>query len=145
MRTTANSLTWAALLFLCACTGLQANPDEEVEQVERKRFAAMVAQDIAALEPLLADDLTYIHSTGELENKSQFLETIRGGRLRYEAIDVQELNVRQYDKVALVTGRIVVQARAGSRPLTLNVRYTDAYVNRDGHWRLVAWQSTRLP
>jgi hypothetical protein len=116
-----------------------------VAQVERRRFAAMVAQDIAALEPLLAEDLTYAHSNGEFENKAQFLETIRGGRLRYEAIDVQELNVRQYDEVAIVTGRIVVQAKAGDQPVKLNVRYTDAYVNRDGRWQLVAWQSTRLP
>src|SRR5512145_1521566 len=114
MRTTTTSFAWAALLFLCACTGLKANP-ESVEQIERRRFAAMVAQDIGALEPLLADDLTYSHSNGDFENKSQFLETIRAGRLRYEAIDVRELSVRQYDKVAIVTGRIIVQARAGSQ------------------------------
>jgi hypothetical protein len=116
-----------------------------VEQVERHRFAAMVAQDITALAPLLAEDLTYGHSNGDFENKAQFLETIRRGRLRYEAIDVQELSVRPYDQVAIVTGRIVVQARAGNQPVSLNIRYTDAYVNRDGRWQLVAWQSTRLP
>jgi hypothetical protein len=144
MTTTTTSTLWAVLLFLCACTGLKANP-ESVEQIERRRFAAMVAQDIGTLEPLLADDLTYGHSNGDFENKSQFLETIRGGRLRYEAIDVQELSVRHYDKVAIVTGRLIVSARAGTQPLTLNIRYTDAYVNHDGRWQLVAWQSTRQP
>jgi hypothetical protein len=145
MKIAATSLAWAALIFLCSCAGLEANPDQGVEQVERRRFAAMVAQDIAALEPLLADDLTYGHSNGDFENKAQFLETIRGGRLRYEAIDVQELEVRQYDAVAIVTGRLIVSARAGTQPLKLNIRYLDAYVNHGGHWQLVAWQSTRLP
>jgi ketosteroid isomerase-like protein len=145
MKTTAASFAWAALVFLCACAGLRANPDEGVEQVERRRFAAMVAQDIAALEPLLASDLTYAHSNGEFENKAEFLETIRSGRLRYEAIDVAELSVREYGNVAIVTGLIVVQARAGDQPVKLNVRYTDAYVSHDGRWQLVAWQSTRLP
>ncbi|HJS21254.1 MAG TPA: nuclear transport factor 2 family protein [Steroidobacteraceae bacterium] len=143
MRTT--SLAWAALLFLGACAAIQANPDESVEQVERRRFAAMVAQDLAALEPLLAEDLTYGHSNGAFENKSEFLETIREGRLRYEAIGVQELAVRQYGNVAIVTGRILISGRAGTGPVMLNLRYTDAYVKRDGRWQLVAWQSTRLP
>ena len=145
MRTSATSFAWATLLFLCACAGLNANPAESVEQVERRRFAAMVAQDIAALEPLLADDLTYGHSNGEFQNKSQFLETIRAGRLRYEAIGVQGLNVRHYGNVAIVTGQILISGRAGNEPVTLNLRFTDAHVNRDGRWQLVAWQSTRLP
>jgi ketosteroid isomerase-like protein len=145
MRTFATSFTWSALLFLCACAGLQANPAEEVEQIERRRFAAMVAQDIAALELLLAEDLTYGHSNGEFQDKAQFLETIREGRLRYEAIGVQGLTVRHYGNVAIVTGQILISGRAGDQPVTLNLRYTDAYVNRDGRWQLVAWQSTRLP
>ena len=89
----AKSLARAALLFLflCACSSLQANPAESVEQVERRRFAAMVAQDIAALEPMLAKELTYGHSNGEFQDKAQFLDTIRNGRLRYEAIGNPEL------------------------------------------------------
>ena len=145
MKAPATSFAATALLFLCACTGLQANPQEGVEQVERRRFAAMVAQDIAALEPLLAEDLTYGHSNGEFQDKAQFLETIREGRLRYEAIGVQGLTVRHYGSVAIVTGQILISGRAGDQPVTLNLRYTDAYVNRDGRWQLVAWQSTRLP
>lgn len=145
MRSAATSILWAALLFLCACAGRNAGPDETVEQVERRRFAAMVAQDIAALEPLLAEELTYGHSNGEFENKSQFLETIRGGRLRYEAIGVQGLTVRHYGNVAVITGQLLISARVGTQPVMLNLRYTDAYVDHDGRWQLVAWQSTRLP
>ena len=145
MKATATSFAATALLFLGACAALQANPQEGVEQVERRRFAAMVARDIAALEPLLAEDLTYGHSNGEFQDKAQFLETIREGRLRYEAIGVQGLTVRHYGSVAIVTGQILISGRAGDQPVTLNLRYTDAYVNRDGRWQLVAWQSTRLP
>ncbi|HSC08445.1 MAG TPA: nuclear transport factor 2 family protein [Steroidobacteraceae bacterium] len=145
MKMTVTSFTWTALLLLCACAGLQANPQESVEQVERRRFAAMVDRDIAALEPLLAEDLTYGHSNGEFENKAQFLETIRAGRLRYVAIGVQELSVRQYENVAIVTGRLAISGRAGDQSVALTLRYTDAYLNRDGRWQLVAWQSTRLP
>jgi ketosteroid isomerase-like protein len=139
------SVTFTALLLLTACTHLNSAPPESVEQVERRRFAAMVAQDVATLEPMLAEELRYVHSNGQLENKAQFLETIRSGRLRYRAINVQELDVRSYDDVAVVIGKLTADAEAGGQAVALTLRFTDVYVNRDGRWQLVAWQSARLP
>jgi ketosteroid isomerase-like protein len=134
------------LQVLCACTininG--ARDDESVELIERRRFSAMVAQDVGTLAPMLADDLVYTHSTGEVETKAQFLETVRTARLRYESIDVKTLDVRRYDDVAVLTGRAAARVQVGGRSMELDVRFTDAYVNRDGHWQLVAWQSTRV-
>lgn len=144
MRGASISLAFIALL-LSACAHLNARTAESVEQVERRRFAAMVAQDIPALEPLLAEELSYGHSHGEIEDKTQFLETIRGGRLRYRSIDVQDLDVRLYQNLAIVTGRLSAEAQAGNQLVTLRLSFTDAYVNRDGRWQLIAWQSTRLP
>lgn len=105
----------------------------------------MVAQDVAALEPMLAEDLRYVHSDGQLENKAQFIETIRSGRRRYRAIDVQELDVRSYKDVAVLDGLLLADAQAGDQTVALKLRFTDVYVNRDGRWQLVAWQSARLP
>jgi ketosteroid isomerase-like protein len=145
MRTSPLLFVSAALLLLSACAHLNSAPSESVEQVERRRFAAMVAQDVAALEPMLAEDLRYIHSNGQLESKPQFLETIRSGRLRYREVAIQELDVRSYKDVAVITGLLAVDAQAGDQPVTLKLRFTDVYVSRDGRWQLVAWQSARLP
>lgn len=119
--------------------------DDTVELVERRRFSAMIAQDLEALEPMLAEELNYGHSNGEVETKPQFLETIRTGRIRYEALDVKKLDVRLYDDIALVTGSVACKAQVGGQPLAIDLRYTDAYVRRDGRWQLIAWQSTRVP
>lgn len=121
------------------------NRDDAVELLERRRFAAMVAQDLEALEPMLAEELNYGHSNGEVETKPQFLETIRTGRIKYEALDVKKLDVRLYDDIALVTGSVACKAQVGGQPLQIDLRYTDAYVRRDGRWQLIAWQSTRVP
>jgi len=139
------SFTFTALLLLTACAQLNSASPESVEQVERRRFAAMAAQDIATLEPMLAEELRYVHSNGQLESKAQFLETIRSGRLRYLAIAVQELDVRSYEEIAVVSGLLTAEAQAGDQPVALTLRFTDVYVNRDGRWQLVAWQSARLP
>lgn len=140
---------WALpLLAACASSGDTHGGNgtiEQVQQVERQRFAALTAQDLAALDPLLADELLYCHSNGQVENKQQFLETIRLGRIRYESIDVHEFQARLYGTVAIGTGYITVRGQLGGQPMTLELRYTDAYAWRAGHWQLINWQSTRLP
>ncbi len=139
---------WAlTLLAACASSGDPRGGNgsiEQVQQAERQRFAALTAQDLAALDPLLADELLYCHSNGQVENKQQFLETVRTGRIRYESIDVHEFQARLYGEVAIGTGYITVQGKLGGQPMTLEIRYTDAYAWRAGHWQLVNWQSTRL-
>jgi hypothetical protein len=117
---------------------------EQVQQAERQRFAALTAQDVTSLDPMLADELRYCHSNGQLENKQQFLETISTGRIRYETIDVHEFEARLYGEVAIGTGYITVQGKLGGQPMTLELRYTDAYAWRSGHWQLINWQSTRI-
>ena len=141
MKASSTSLVCAALL-LSACAQLNAGSTETIDQVERRRFAAMVAQDVAALEPLLAEELRYVHSNGQLESRAQFLETVRSGRIRYESIDVREIDVRLYDEIGLASGLITVGGRSGGQLLQLELRYTDAYVRRDGRWQLVASQGT---
>jgi ketosteroid isomerase-like protein len=139
---------WAlSLLAACASTGEKRSTHgniEQVQQAERQRFAAMTAQDLAALDPMLADELHYCHSNGQVEDKQQFLETVRSGRIRYESIDLHEFQARLYGEVAIGTGYITVQGKLGGQPMMLEIRYTDAYAWRAGHWQLINWQSTRL-
>ncbi len=119
--------------------------NDTVELAERRRFDAMVAQDVAKLEPMLAEELYYGHSTGKVENKPQFLESIRSGSFRYHAIEVKHVDVRLYDETAILTGLVHVRVAIDGKPLETDLRYSDAYVRRDGRWQLVAWQSVRVP
>ncbi|HZF27025.1 MAG TPA: nuclear transport factor 2 family protein [Steroidobacteraceae bacterium] len=134
---------------LVACKVTVTKDDDtlqKVQQVERQRFAAMTTQNLAALEPLLADELYYGHSNGDVQTKQQFLEAIRSGQYRYESIDVHEFHARQYGDVTIAAGYISVRASvAGAPPMVLEIRYADAYVLRGGRWQLTTWQSTRLP
>lgn len=126
----------------CA-TGRQSPSD--VQDLERARFAAMVRQDVDALAPMLADDLRYCHSNGLCETKSQFLESIRTGSIRYRAIEVRDLHARAADGAMVVHGTIDVDGELRGRAVRLRLIFTDVYVRRDGRWQLLAWQSTRLP
>lgn len=117
-----------------------------IRSLEESRFAAMLSRDVAALRRILADDLTYTHSSGQLESKEQFLDSIASGAFQYLAILPEgALDVRVYGDTAVVTGKGTFRVKAGGEERSLKLRFTDVYISRDGVWQMVAWQSTRLP
>ncbi len=105
----------------------------------------MIAADTDTLAPLLGDDLTYIHSSGQRETKSEFLETVRSGAIRYRRIEPSQRATRRYRSVVIVTGTARVSIQQGGQDSVLSLRHTSVYAKRRGAWQLVSWQSTRLP
>lgn len=118
---------------------------EALLQANAARFAAMVRRDLRGLDTLLAPELTYIHTDGELESKAAFLATLQSGRLRYRVIKPAELEARLYGDVGVVTGRSQMQVKVGEELLRFSIRFTALYRRDSTRWVLVAWQATRLP
>lgn len=116
----------------------------ELERLERKRFQAMIDNDIAALKELLSDDLVYTHSHGGVETKAQFIEALEKGAIKYVAIDVAEMAVRVYDNTAVINGRATLKVARSGQERSFGIRYLDVYTKRAQRWQMVAWQSTRL-
>jgi len=140
------SVIAAVVLMAAAGHGLRAQspaPEQAVRQVEDRRIKAMIDDDFATLETVLADDLTYGHSSGVVDTKASYLETLRSGKTKYLTFDRAPSVVRVYGDTAIITGTATLSLRGQAAPFTL--RYTLAYVMREGQWRMVAWQSTRLP
>ena len=119
--------------------------EQEIWQLETRRFEAVVRGDVAALEGILSDDLTYTHATGVFETKAEFLGKIKSGQLKYESFGPEDFRVRVYGPAAVITGIARVKVQVGGQPLSFRLRFTDVYVKRDGRWQMVAWQATRLP
>lgn len=122
-----------------------APSDAEVRATEGRRFQAMTTVDLRALDTLLAEELTYAHTTGEVDTKASLLDALRTGRLVYDSISPADVRVRVYGGSAVVTGTARVEVRADGAVRRLSIRFTEVYVRRAGRWELVAWQSTRLP
>ena len=117
----------------------------EMEALERRRFAAMVAVDTTVLAELLGERLRYCHSNGNCESKAQFLEALVSGQMRYRAIEVLELEPRVVGTAMVVHGRAAIMGESRGQALQFQIVFTDVYESTPTGWQLVAWQSTRLP
>ncbi len=118
---------------------------DEIIALENRRIEAMTKQDTRALDEILADDLSYVHSTARVETKAEFISSLTSGRTRYQSIERDDVKVRQYGDTAVVTGHAKVHVDANGREIKFQIRFIDGCAKRDDVWRMVAWQSTKLP
>ena len=119
--------------------------EQQIIQLDSQRMQAMINADVDALKPILADDMTYVHTTTALDTKQSLLDALGSGTLNYQSMVTDDVKVRVYGDTAIVTGAAKIQVISRGQPNTFGVRFTDVYTNRDGRWQMVAWQATRVP
>ncbi len=125
-----------------AMNAVNSDLEQEILALEKKRIAAMVSKDIETLDALLWDDLSYIHSGGSTDTKATHLALIRD-RGRYLGVDFSDTTqvIPLGSNAAVVRGvaQIRLEGRAG-----YPVLFLDVWAVRDGSWKMVAWQATRV-
>jgi ketosteroid isomerase-like protein len=117
----------------------------DIAAAEQALYRAMIAQDLAALDAILADDSVYIHSTAVAESKQGYLDGVRDGLYEYGAIDSDEVSVRYYGDVAIQMGTVRMTVSARGQPKTpIALLFTLVWKREVPGWRLWQRQATRL-
>ena len=122
-----------------------ADHGQEIIALDKRRMEAMCRQDVATLEAVLADDLVYTHSSARLDTKRSLIDGMASGTAVYSSIEPSDVKAQDFGDTVVLTGAARIQVTANGKPLNFGVRFTDVYVNKNGQWQMVAWQSTRVP
>lgn len=112
-----------------------------VYEYEDRRFAAMEANDTAALEAVLADDLHYTHANGMVEDKAEVVRRIASGERKYSRVRLIGRTASQQPGFVIVFGQVEMEVMRAAGLLVTQLEYTAVY--RDGDPRLFAWQATK--
>jgi ketosteroid isomerase-like protein len=110
-----------------------------------QRFEAMRKENWPALEASLADELTYVHSTARLESKAEHVSNLKAGKPHYRGIAPRDRVVRVRGEVGIVNGISEMHVENAGKEQRFTVRYLAVYAKSGGAWRMIAWQSTRVP
>jgi hypothetical protein len=123
------------------CTLPRMNDDlrSELEQIERRRVALLVAGELDAAAELHADDFQLITPRGIALSKADYLGAIRTGDITYLRWQPGPIEVRGYGDAALLR----YQAEMEMPGSTARLWHTDLYELRDGRWQVVWSQATR--
>ena len=123
------------------------NPDVNaaISTAEQHRCAAMLSNNIAALDALLDPRLSFAHATGVVDDKAAYLAKMAAGRIAYIAIDWPETKVTALgDDHGLLTGRMATHVSVEGVEKQLDNRVTMVWARGDSGWRLLSFQSTPM-
>src|SRR6266705_3630877 len=118
--------------------------EKEILEVESKFGEAMIQNDAEAIGRILSDDWIIIDPDGGVVDKSRFLDVIKSGALKHEAMDSEDIRVRTYPNTAPVTAVPHTRTKYLGKEFTTHERSTDVFVKKDERWQCVLTHLTTL-
>jgi len=140
-------VAFLTILYLAVFTPVlsaQTDKTQAILDLELTRFKAMISRDTLRLSELLSDDLIYIHSNALMENKTEHIRSVSGGKIQYHHMNREEAQARRYHKIAITNGIVKVDGILNGAPFDVRLRYTAVYQLKRRHWQLLRWQTTRI-
>jgi ketosteroid isomerase-like protein len=117
---------------------------KEIENLESQWRTALVQNDVATINRLLADDYLGINPNGTLETKADALAQQRSGTVKISSIEPDNVKIRVYGDTAVVTSQVAVEGHDGDRDISGRYHYTRVYSRRDGEWKVVSFEQSRI-
>src|SRR5680860_1628107 len=112
-------------ILLTFCTVIvfaQSNNDQQqLNTAVKELYSAMVAKDGKTLEKLTAKDLTYGHSSGKIEDKTQYIDAVLNGSIEFSSIVPDEQNIYISGKTAIVRHIFVAEGTNDGEPAHLSL------------------------
>lgn len=144
MRIVAALLT-ALVLMACSAEAPPADNRASLETAAQHYEEAQIAGDAAALQQLIADDYVLVGSDGVRQNKAELIAFWTADGFDPAPITVSEPVEHVWNDGAALGGTVTLTWVQNGAPVSVTIRYIDVWALRDGEWRVVYGQSTRVP
>jgi len=137
-----------ATAWAVTASAAQRPPVESDQQIlielERGWNEAFYRKDVAFIENILAEEFMATYDDGSRGDKARELALTAEFNQQVVSAIQDEFTVRVYRETAVVWFTLrLVGIRQGERA-EVTFRYTDVWVLRDGRWRCVSTQSTKV-
>ena len=116
--------------------------EQELIKLENDWSEAVVKRDGTLLQRLFAEEYAFTDQDGVVWNKTQDIANVTSGVTRTSSYKLEDLKVRLYGDVAVVTGSNTIKATFQGRDIGGKYRFTDVFVKRSGAWQVVTTQGT---
>ncbi|RZK47784.1 MAG: nuclear transport factor 2 family protein [Pedobacter sp.] len=136
------------LIFLLSATimvNAQTADETKVVQAVEKLRLAMISGDRTALQNIASEKLGYGHSSGKLEDKATFVETIASGRSDFVTIDLKNQIVKVSGKTAIVRHELQAKTNDNGKPGEVHIGIVLVWQKEGKDWKLFDRQAYKLP
>ncbi len=134
----------ACLFVMTTPMNAQTTEEKQVLAIVETMRKAMMSADKAALEKIAADELTYGHSAGLIEDKASFVHNIVSGKFGFVKIEFPDVTVKIVGSNAVVRHKITGDTSNDGKPATVNIGVLLVFQKQKGEWKLIARQAYKL-
>ena len=117
----------------------QTDPEKvkgELAALERRLIAAVQRKDLATLADIWDDDYFGTAPNGATVTTKDLMAAVQDGVIVIDSIEPEDLYVRLFGDVAVMTGKAAVKAKVVEDEIKANVRGTGIFVRRNGKWKI---------
>ena len=134
------------VLGLTAAPPAHAGADEDAILKHLETFrAAQAAGKADAIAPLLAEELSYSHSSGAVEDKAKLLSGISNATYKWTSLEYRNPTVRVVGPAAIVRFNFVGEQEFNDgRKTPQNLAILMNWQKLGGEWKLLSRSATKL-
>jgi ketosteroid isomerase-like protein len=132
-----------ALAVVAATTRVHAESADEaaVAKAVADLTTAMLTADKAQLAALVADQLSYGHSGGVVQDKADFIGVIDSKKTVYKSINLTDIKVNVVGNNAIVRHTWDSVSESDGKSNTAHIGVLQVWAKQDGQWKLLARQA----
>ncbi len=139
-----STLSFLLFMALIPSVSAQSTDEREVAVAVESLRKAMVDADKSALENIAAEELSYGHSNGLIQDKAAFVEAIASGKNDFKTIQLSEQTLKIAGNTAVVRHKFNAEVVNNGTPGTANIGVLLIWQKQNGKWKLLARQAVKL-
>ena len=130
------------MTFVCVTPLLVSAQDDsdgatqsKIVALEKAWNQAYKLADRKALNELLDDQLVLVNDDGSVQDKGEFLASIKKSNSQEQQVTPESIAVHVYGNAATATGVFRAKGVEGGKPYLKRERFLDTWIYKDGRWR----------
>jgi hypothetical protein len=120
------------------------DPVMAVQKLTVDLGTALAAGNADQLNDLLSDGYLHINDQGQLVTKPDLIAGVKDGSVRFNSVNIQEVNIRVYGDAAVVNATFMGTNAANGSRLNVEDRATFVAAREGDNWRFVSGQTTPM-
>lgn len=140
----AGALALGAAALIAPATAEAADEAAVKDAVEALR-KAVFDQDEAKIEALVADELTYGHSSAVVQNKAEMINGVMTRKAKVKSLEYPELKVTVAGNAAWARHLYVSESELEGKTNDIKIGILEVWQKEGGGWKLLARQGYKLP
>lgn len=129
--------------IICIRSNAQTQSVKEVTSTVQKFIKALEDGNVKVLSAMASDKLTYGHSSGKVQNKTEYLESFKTGASDFVKINISDQTIDVSGNTAIVRHLLDADTNDNNTPGHIVLKIMTVWQKQGSTWILLARQAVK--